>query len=190
MKRINNLIAISAFSFLVLCLPGIASAQYGGQTDPYSRNGGYNNGRYGNGQYGDMRSIVGNLKNHASLFQRQLDRDLDNSRYNGTRREDEINQLAKDFKNAVNRLKSNNSYNNNQSNEINRVLNLGSQIDRTIGRNRIGSNANTIWYQVRQDLNALSSSTGYYDRNDRNNRGNRNGRNGNSRNNIPSWWPF
>jgi hypothetical protein len=187
MRRINFFIAISAFSFLMLCLPGIASAQYGGY-DPYGRNGGYGNGQYdpyygrngrnNNGRYGDMRSVVRDLKNRAGQFERALDRDLDNSRYNGSRREDQINALARDFRNAVNRLDSNG-----RSGDINRVLDLGYQIDRTIGRSRIGYSTQQIWSGIRYDLDALRNGYGYNDRN-------RNRGYGNNRNNLPGWWPF
>jgi hypothetical protein len=184
MKRVHYFIAVSAFSFIMLCLPGIASAQYGGN-DPYGRNGGYGNGGYNNGRYnGDMRSVVRDLKNRAGQFQRELDRDLDHSRYNGTRREDQINDLARDFKNAVNRLNSN-GYDDGR--EIDRVLDLGNQIDRTVGRGRIGYNAQNVWSGIRQDLDALRGSNGYNDRN-RSRRGNRGY--GNGRNNLPNWWPF
>src|SRR5580765_477751 len=105
MKSLKDWLVVGAFSLLILGIPAIASAQYNGQYDPYGRNGGYNTGQYGNyGNYGDMRSVVRDLKHRASDFQRQLDRDLDHSRVNGTRREDQMNQMARDFKNAVNRL--------------------------------------------------------------------------------------
>jgi hypothetical protein len=89
--------------------------------------------------------------------------------------------MARDFRNAVNRLNSN-GYGN--GNEVDRVLNLGYQIDRTVGRGRIGYNAQNIWSGIRYDLDALRNSSGYYDRNNRN----RTYRTG--RNNLPSWWPF
>jgi hypothetical protein len=178
MRRINFFIAVSAFSFLMLCLPGIASAQYGGY-DPYGRNGGYGNGQYDPyGRGGDMRSVIRDLKHRAGQFQNELDRDLDHSRYNGTRREDEINDLAKDFRNAVNRLNDNG-----RSGDIDRVLDLGYQIDRSVGRSGIGYNTRSIWQGIRYDLDALRNGYGYDNRN--RNRGYRNGRN-----NLPSWWPF
>ncbi|MEJ7847312.1 MAG: hypothetical protein WKF92_04390 [Pyrinomonadaceae bacterium] len=61
MNRIKNLIAISAFSLLILGLPAIASAQW---------NGGY--GGYGNG--GNIRATVRNLKNKARNFENSVDR--------------------------------------------------------------------------------------------------------------------
>lgn len=211
MNKIKGFITISAFSLLVLCLPAIASAQYGnggygngGYNNGGYNNGGYNNGHYGN--YGNTKQVVKDLKNKAKDFQRQLDRDLDHSRYNGSRREDQINSLAKDFKNAVNRL--NNSDNQN-SNEVNQVLQIASQIDRSTGRGMSGNSQN-IWNGIRYDLNQLRQSNGNYNNNN-NGRGNNNGgwnnggygngngngngnRNGNGRgnnnNNRPSWWPF
>ena len=151
MRRINFFITISAFSLLMLCLTGVASAQY----DPYSRNGGYNNGGYGNGSYRvnrDMRSVVGDLKRRAGQFQREIDQELDRSRYNGTRREDQINQLAREFKNAANRLSSN-IYS--DQGDLNRVLELGFQIDRTMGRGRVGYRAQGVWSGIRADLDLL-----------------------------------
>src|SRR5436309_7787248 len=93
MNKIKRLIAGSAFALIVLGLPAIALAQYGGYDpngrnnggydpygrnnggyDPYGRNnGGYDpygrngqNGQYGN--YGDTRSTIRDLKNRARDF--------------------------------------------------------------------------------------------------------------------------
>lgn len=215
MKSIKNWMAIGAFSLLVLGIPAIASAQsrdrdrdddrynnggynnggYGNGNGGYNNggynNGGYNNGQYGNyGNYGDMRSTVRDLKNRARDLQRQLDRDLDNSRYNGSRREDQINEIAKDFRNAVNRLsESNNNYGNNgrRDDKVDRVLSLGSQLERSISRSGVSYNAQNIWSGIRSDLQVLGNGYGY-NNNNQNNRNNRNGTWGNG--NKPSWWPF
>lgn len=187
MNRIKNLIAITALSLLVLGLPAIASAQYRDRDDDdYNRrNGGnYGNGQYG--QYGDMRSIVRNLKSRTKDFQRELDRDLDRSRYNGTYEEDEINNLVKEFRDAVYDLDNNDRQN---SNEVNRVLDLGRQVDRVIYRMRLGYNTENLWQGIRNDLDALGGY-GYDNRNRRNRNGNGNGRWGKGGINKPSWWPF
>jgi hypothetical protein len=192
MNRIKNLIAITALSLLVLGLPAIASAQYRDRDDDdYNRrNGGYyGNGQYGQyGQYGDMRSIVRSLKNRTKDFQRELDRDLDRSRYNGTYEEDEINDLVKDFRSAVYDLDNNDRQN---SNEVNRVLDLGRQVDRVVYRMRLGYNTENLWQAIRNDLDALGNY-GYDNRNNRRNRngGWNNGRWGKGGVNKPSWWPF
>ena len=195
MNRVKSFISIAAFSLMVLCLPAIASAQWGGNNGGY--NGGYggNNGNYGNyGNYGDMRSTVRDLKNLARDFQRQLDRDLDNSRYNGSRREDELNNLAQQFRTAVNRLDSNNynsngRYDNRSDYRMQEVFNLANQIDRSIGRRGLSSNSQNIWQRIRNDLQQLDRYNGGYN-NGRGNTRNNGGYNTGNRNSLPSWWPF
>jgi len=196
MMNIKRFIAGSAFALIVLGLPAIASAQYGGY-DPQARNGQYGTyGQYGN--YGDMRSTIRDLKNRARDFQRQLDRDLDRSRYNGSRREDQMNDLARRFKDAVDRL-DNNDFNgrnggyygngsyNRSDNDVRRVFDEASQIERTIGRSGVSYQSQAIWSGVRNDLQMLSRNSG-----NGNGRGNNNGGWGNNRNRngLPSWWPF
>jgi QacR-like protein, C-terminal region len=191
MKRINILTAIFSMSLLVLALPAIASAQYG-QSDPYGRNGGYNNGQYdpySNGQYGnyaDMRSTLRDLKSRANQMQRQIDRELDHSRLNGSYREDQVNQLAKNFKSAVNNL--DNSYYSRNDNEVRRVMNTASQLDRAIGQARLSYNVMNQWQAIRSDLRTLGIN--YNSGRGRGNGRNGNGGYGNGGYGKPSWWPF
>lgn len=208
MNRFKNWLAVGAFSLLVLGIPAIASAQWGGgqydpnnrnNSDPYGRNGGYNNGGYNNGQYGNYRntrSVVRDLKSATRELQRHLDNDLDNSRYNGSRREDQLNDLAKQFRSSVNRLSESN--NGPRDNDIQRVLDLGRQLDRYLSRTGVDYHIQETWNQIQNDLNQLDNSNGYD--NSRNNRypqtnnrypqpNNRYPQTGNRRN-LPSWWPF
>jgi hypothetical protein len=183
MKRISFWVATAAFSLMVLGLPSIASAQY---RDP---NGGYNNGGYyGNGRYGnvDTRQTVKQLKKSAKDFQKSLDRELDRSRYNRTQREDQLNGMAKQFRQSVNRI--NDRYDQRNINDIRRALDMASQLDRALARHRLGGNVQYSWQSVRYNLDSLAQSYGIYN----NNRNDRNGRwgNGNNRGNMPSWWPF
>jgi hypothetical protein len=193
MRSIKNWLTLGAFSLLVLGIPSIASAQR--QYDPnYPNNGGYGypNGGYGNGQYGnygnnDMRSTVRDLKNRARELQQHLDRDLDHSRYDGSRREDQLNELAKDFKNAVNRLsESNNNYDRygRRDDKVDRVLSLGSQLDRSLSRSRLDYHVQELWSGIQYDLQVLGNGYGGYNNNNRYPNGN------NNRRNLPSWWPF
>jgi hypothetical protein len=161
----------------MLGIPAIASAQYG-QYDPNGRNAGY-------GNYGDMRSVVRNLKSKTKQFEKQLDRDLDRSRIDGTRREDQIMDLAKDFKNAVNRLSNSGNYGR-RDNKVENVLQLGSQLERSIGRGFMSHQSRALWSGIRGDLQILGNGYGY---NNRTNRGNRRG-GGWGNGNTPSWWPF
>lgn len=190
MNRIKRFTAILGFALLVLGLPAIASAQWRDDRnrdrdrddDYYGRNNG------NNGRYGDMRSTVRSLKQRTREFQRQVDRDLDNSRVNGTRREDRINETVDRFRDAVNDLDNNGRL---DDREVRRVLDLGSQIDRTIGRARLSHNTQNLWSGIRNDLRVLGGN-GYYDDDYRNNRNNRypRGRTNNGGYNLPNWWPF
>ena len=127
MKRIKNIIAVSAFSLMVLALPAIASAQWGnnGGNYPNYPNGNYPNypnGNYGNsGRYGSsLENVADRLKNRSRDFERQVDREFrhnNNGRYGNTGGtilgdifggnnrgygNDRIKRLAEDFRRAAN----------------------------------------------------------------------------------------
>lgn len=202
MRSFKNWIALGAFSLLVMGIPTVAHAQWGGngQYDPYGRNGQYdpygrNNDPYGRGTYSNTNNVVRSLKSRTREFTRQLDRDLDRGRLNGSRREDQINQLADRFKDAVNDL-DNNYYNNNRGygrndNEMRRVFDYAGQIERAIGRAQVSYQTRNLWSAIRNDLQSISR--GYNTYNNGNGRGNNGGVWGNSRGNrngLPSWWPF
>ena len=132
MNRFKNLVAVFAFALLVLSLPVIASAQW--RDNNNRRNDDY----YGNNRNNrNLNSTIKNLKNRSREFERRLDRELDRSRIDGTRREDQINSLASDFVRATERLDNEydnpRDYNNSQD-EANRVLQFGSQLDRALSR--------------------------------------------------------
>src|SRR5512138_2812788 len=117
--------SIFAAAALALCLPIVAAAQWGGYPDDRypSRNGGY-------GRYDDryVKDSVKRLDRLSKDFERDMDRALDRSRVDGTRREDQINSMVHDFRRAVGDLKSrvgNGRDLNRSVNEAQRVLNLG-----------------------------------------------------------------
>jgi hypothetical protein len=196
MNRFRNLIAVFAFSLLILGLPAIASAQYrNNRNDDYNRNNGYNR---------NLQSTVRNLKNRSNQFERRLDRELDRSRYDERNREDRINQIAGDFANAAEALDkaydNSRDYNNSQD-EVQRVLQLGNQLNRVLSRARINGNLQNEWNRIQQDLNILANAYNY-NNNNRNNRNRRNddddynrnrrrtSNNDNWRNRIPFPLPF
>ena len=206
MNRYKSLFAVFAFSLLVLMLPSIASAQWGGNNRRNDDNYGRNNR--------NLNSTIRNLKNRSRDFERRIDRELDRSRINGSNREDRINEIAADFARAADDLEDRyddrGDYNRSE-NEARRVLQLGSQLDRALGRGRLSGNVQSDWSRIRQDLRVLANAYGgnYNDddnyrnnRRGRNNRdddddyygngrgNNRNNRNGDWRNQIPFPLPF
>ncbi len=196
MNRLRNSIAVFAFALLILGLPTFASAQWGN-----NRNGGY-----GNNNNRNLQGTIRNLKNRSSQFERRLDRELDNSRYNGRQREDRILDVAKNFQDATDRLDrayDNRSDYSRSQDEARRVLDLGSQLERMVSRLRTNSNLGSDWNRIRQDLNVLANAYNYNGnrRNNRNrngdyndddyNRNNRRNTNNNDwRRNIPFPLPF
>ncbi len=199
MKRRTTSISILAAAILALCLPALAAAQ--GGYDPWGRNrddDSYRrdrNGNYGrNGRYDEryLRDSVHRLDRLAKAFERDLDRDIDRSREDGTRHEDRVNNEARDFRNAVGNLKSRLGNGRDLSrsyNQAQRVLQEASHTERVARHHFDNSRLASEWSQIRQELRIISdaygigynNNGGYYPNdNGRNNRSNRN------RNN--DWW--
>lgn len=177
--------SILAIGLIALFLPVMASAQ--GGYDPWDRNRG-TSGRYDE-RY--LRDSIHRLDRLAKEFEKDLDRALDRSRVDGRRREDHLNNQARQFRKSAGNLKSrygNGRDLNRSRNEAQRVLQEAQQLDRIAATRRIGGHevANG-WAQIRQELRTIAnayglSSYGYddgYYRNDRNNR---------TRTNNNDWW--
>lgn len=178
MNRFRKLIGVFAFSLMLLALPSIASAQW--RDNDNNRN---NRNNRNNQSNRNLQGTIRSLKNLSNQFERQVDRELDRSRINETRREDRINDLAERFKDAANDLDE--AYDdrgdyNRSADEARRVLALGSQIDRVISRRGIGRNVQNSWSGIQRQLRVLARAyNGSY--NDRDNDDRRDDRRDNRR---------
>lgn len=177
MNRIKSLLGVFAFALLVLSLPTIASAQWGGN----GRNGGYGNGGYGNGGYNNgyrLKDTVKRLKRDSKDFVNFVDNSLDRSRRNGSRYEDQLNELARDFRSAADRLESRFDERDiyRSQGEAQRVLNLASQLDREMRRARLDYNVQNYWNNIQNQVREIANAYGNYNNgrgnNNRNNRNN------------------
>jgi hypothetical protein len=185
--------SILSAAILALCLPVLAAAQGGYGYPDYGRNRNY--GRYDE-RY--LKDSIHRLDRLSKDFERDLDRALDHSRVNGTRREDQMNAQGHEFRRAVGSLKSrfgNGRDLNRSRDEAQRVLEEARLFDR-IGRGRgFDNRVASDWSQIQQELQIISDAYGidYY------NGGNYPGNwpNGNGRNypNYPNngsrnndWW--
>ena len=204
MNRISKFFAISAFALIVLALPSVTSAQWGGRDrddDDY----------YGNNRNNrNLRATIQNLKNRARNFEsatnrvenRRDDRDDRWGNRNGGWGNDRnggrnnrggdygrLEDLADDFRKATDRLED--SYGNGRNlngsrDEAQRVLSIGNQIENELRNLRGGRNLERQWSQIRNDLNAINNVYGGYN----NNGGYNRNRNGDWRNRVPFPLPF
>src|SRR6202171_990216 len=163
--------SILAGTILALCLPVLAPAQ--GTYDPYSRNRDYGrDGDYrrdrgyddGYGRYGDryLRDSIRRLDRLSSIFDRDLDRELDSSDENGTRHEDHLNADAKQFRRAVVDLK--NSFNernlDSSADEAHRVLDAASHLEDVSSHHFDNDRLISEWSQISQELSVISDAYG------------------------------
>ena len=185
--------SIFAAGVLALCLPVVATAQWGGgyPDNRYPDNRYPSRGGYGRFDERYLRDSVHRLDRLAKDFEKDMDRALDRSRVNGTQREDQINQLVHDFRDAAGDLKSrvgNGRDLDRSAGEAQRVLGLADQVDR-VGSRRLDSRTSSQWSQIQNELRIISEVYGMNYRggrygNDDYNRG----RNRNSNNNNNDWW--
>src|SRR6266545_6838397 len=188
--------SIFAAAILALCLPVLAAAQGGYGYPDYGRN---RNGNYGRYDERYLKDSIQRLDRLAKNFERDLDRDLDHSREDGTRHEDRVNNEARDFRNAVGNLKSrfgNGRELNRSVDEAQRVLQEANRTERVARHHFDNSRLASEWSQIRRELSVIADAygignygryndDGYYrnDRNDDYRRNNPNNRNGNN-----DWW--
>lgn len=194
--------SIFAAAIVALCLPVLAAAQ--GTYDPWGRNRDDEYRRNRNGNYGRyderyLKDSIQRLDRLAKNFERDLDRDLDHSREDGTRHEDRVNNEARDFRNAVGNLKSrfgNGRELNRSVDEAQKVLQEANRTERVARHHFDNSRLASEWSQIRRELSVIADAygignygryndDGYYrnDRNDDYRRNNPNNRNGNN-----DWW--
>ena len=195
MKKFKNIIALSAFSLMVLALPSIASAQWNGGGYP---NGGVYQGGRNNGR--DLDRVSERIKDNARDLERQIDREFrgNNGRYGNTGilgtilggggynnrgyGNDNIKRLAEQFRRAADRFENRMDDNDNgrygrngrwdrgdsrDQQAAQQLLSIGSQLDNELRRFRMSSQLQREWSTIRQDLNTVASAYG---------RGGRNGR--------------
>jgi hypothetical protein len=184
-SRKTKLLTFAAAAIFSLLAPSAANAQWGGRDrdrddDYYGRR----NGRLSDHERRQLRDLARRIDDRSASLQRNVDRALDNSRYDDTRREDRINSQVADFRRSAARFRDRAG----DSNELNRsvgearqLINDATRIERIISRARLDSRAHSDWSQIRSDLRAIANiynirtrdfDGGYYGRDDRDRRDN------------------
>jgi len=105
-----------------------------------------------------VRQLLRRLETHTDRFSNLLPNALDQSRVNGTQREDQINSLVTNFEHATDVLKD--RFNNGKSTmtDAEAVLQEGARIDAFMRNRRLNTRTETAWSTVRMDLDRLASS--------------------------------
>ncbi|HEV7905473.1 MAG TPA: hypothetical protein VGO96_16650 [Pyrinomonadaceae bacterium] len=147
-KHISKVMMAAIALFLVMMVSTPAEAQYGGR----GRGRGYTKAQ--------VEQIIRRLENQSDRFVRSFDRSLDNSRVDGTMREDNLNQRARDLETALDTLRREfdrtDRYQDTQA-QVSSVLNVAEDINRAVRNRRLRGNTERLWARVRTELNTLAS---------------------------------
>jgi len=106
-----------------------------------------------------MQRLLGRIETRSREYRTSLEAALNRSRFDSTRREDNINQFVADFVAAVDRLNSQFNNRRDTSDDARQVLDRAGYIDSFMQRNRLDAAAERDWRALRADLDVLS---GYY----------------------------
>ncbi len=144
MKRIRQTISLA----LVLALASLgfvgAQAQTYGQQRPIRMN---------DRQVGDL---IRRLENSTDRFRGTAANALDRGRYQGTRTEDDLNQLIQNFEAATDRLKERFNRRASVAADVEQVLQQAALINSFMLTNRMSRGAQSDWALVRTDLDGLA----------------------------------
>jgi hypothetical protein len=106
----------------------------------------------------EVEQLIHRIESQSDVFRKSLDSALDQSRLDGTRREDDINSLVKDFYKATKLLHDHFDSHKSTSRDVEEVLNRAAQIDQFMHRNRLkrDRNAQREWLKLRANLDELA----------------------------------
>lgn len=109
----------------------------------------------------DVERIIKRVEERSDAFRKVVDRSLDRSALDGTRREDNINEQIKELENAIDKLRKDFSRANTWQEtreQVQTVLNEADEVNAIVrrGRWRRGGAVKSEWALVRNDLNRLA----------------------------------
>ncbi|PYT10270.1 MAG: hypothetical protein DMF60_00575 [Acidobacteria bacterium] len=107
----------------------------------------------------EVDQLLRRIEVRSAQFRQSLASALDQSRIDGTRQEDNINEFVRNFELSTATLRDRFRQRRDVATDVNEVLNKAAFIDRFMGRNRLESNAEQTWTELRSDLDQLA---GYY----------------------------
>ena len=188
-NRRTQLLTLAAAALITLLLPAAASAQQRpwwdndrNRGDDDRRGDRHQPGRLNDFERRRLRDLARRIDDRSRSFARNLDRALDRSRYDDTRREDHINNDVRDFRRAAERFKDRagegNSLNR-SADEARQLLTSAAHVAGYLRRVRLDSRTSADWTLLRADLRTVADIYGFqlsdlndgYDRRRDNDRG-------------------
>jgi hypothetical protein len=151
--------ALSLVLGFILLSSVTASAQYRDNDRRDNRRNDRRDDRWGQYNKREIENLIRRVEQRTDVFVRQFDRSLDNSRIDGTRREDRLNERARELENATDQLRSRFNRSNSlreSRDEVQRVVRIAGEIDRAISRGRVGSGVQRSWSNLRSEINTLA----------------------------------
>ena len=106
----------------------------------------------------DLERLIRNVEKQADTFRKSLDDALDKSRFDSTRREDEVNASVREFDRETKRLHDHFSDHKSTSGDVQSILDRAIHIERFMRRNRLTTRAQNDWSALRSSLDQLASA--------------------------------
>ena len=107
----------------------------------------------------EVNQIINNIENRVDVFVKEFDKSLDNSRLNGSNREDKLNARAKDLEKATDELRrefdKHDAWIENKD-QVRKCLNIATDINVAMKNRKLGGKTESNWANVRYELNTLA----------------------------------
>lgn len=104
----------------------------------------------------EMESLLARIEQGADRFRSSLAQNLDVSRFDDTKAEDNINQFIKEFEGATDRLKGRFDEDQSAATDVEDVLRRASRIDDFMTAHAMNPRAQNDWLALRRDLDELA----------------------------------
>lgn len=105
-----------------------------------------------------VEELIHRIETQSDVFRKSLDSALDQSRLDGTRREDDVNAFVKEFYKETKQLHEHFDSHKSTTGDVQTVLNRAAQIDQFMRRNRLKRDreAQREWLELRAQLDELA----------------------------------
>ncbi|MBA3440629.1 MAG: hypothetical protein H0T92_12235 [Pyrinomonadaceae bacterium] len=141
---------------LLLTLAALCGVLFSFQTADAQGRRGYNDRAY---TKANVEQVIRRVEERSDRFVGVFDRALDRSRLDDSRREDRLNERAKELEERIDSLRSEfdrrDRYQDTRS-QVSEVLRTANGINTVIVRRRLTTDAEREWAALRRELNALA----------------------------------